>query len=115
MNFKEYEKKAKSTEFHTTKQEKKIFGNLLINPTLGLAGETGEFVDKIKKVFRDKRGKLDKATRELLVSELGDILWYLAKMAGVLGSSLEEVATKNIDKLASRKKRNKIKGEGDTR
>ncbi len=39
---------------------------------------------------------------EEVKGELSDLLWYLSNMAGVLGFSLSEVATYNIDKLRAR-------------
>ena len=47
--------------------------------------------------------------------ELGDILWFAAGIAEVMGWILEEVAQENIDKLASRKERGVIDGNGDNR
>lgn len=114
MNFNEYQKKAGSTDLYL-KKEKKLFGNALVYPALGLAGESGEFVDKIKKLFRDKDGKLDAATKESLTLELGDILWYIAKAARSLGIKLDVVAQKNIEKITSRRKRQVIRGSGDNR
>jgi NTP pyrophosphatase (non-canonical NTP hydrolase) len=50
-----------------------------------------------------------------LYSELGDVLWYCATMADELGVNLEDVAISNINKLADRLNRGKIKGSGDNR
>ena len=47
--------------------------------------------------------------------ELGDIMWFAAGIAEVMGWTLEEVAQENIDKLASRQKRGVIDGDGDNR
>jgi NTP pyrophosphatase (non-canonical NTP hydrolase) len=77
---------------------------------LGLSGESGEYAEKIKKKLRD--GKFDK---ELALKELGDVLWYITCSSMELGSSLEEVAQINIDKLTDRESRGVIKGEGDIR
>lgn len=115
MNFNEYQRRAKKTDSYTPREEKKIFGNLLAYPAFGLAGETGEFIDKIKKVFRDHRGALTTSMKHDLLLELGDILWYIAKMARTLGYTLDEVATTNLKKIHSRKKRGVIHGNGDHR
>ncbi len=65
---------------------------------LGVAGEAGEVADIIKKHV----GHGHPLDREKLVKELGDVLWYVARMAATIGYSLEEVANINIDKLNAR-------------
>lgn len=50
-----------------------------------------------------------------LKKQLGDVLWYCANLANDMGFSLEEIGQMNVDKLASRKQRNKLEGEGDNR
>jgi NTP pyrophosphatase (non-canonical NTP hydrolase) len=77
---------------------------------LGLAGEAGEAVDKIKKWHRD--GTIN---REAVALELGDTLYYLTRLANELGYSLEEVQQMNIEKLTSRKERGVLHGSGDYR
>ncbi len=99
-----------------------------------LVGEVGEFASKAGKHMR--KGKLHLTTterneegrilhtqiwnitedeRKLLLSEIGDILWQTAGLAHVMGVSLEDVAKENLAKLASRKERNVIAGDGDVR
>lgn len=77
---------------------------------LGLAGETGEALEKIKKNLRD--GKLDIVG---LQKELGDVMWYLSQLSRCYGMDLEGIAKMNLNKLQSRLDRNKIGGEGDNR
>jgi NTP pyrophosphatase (non-canonical NTP hydrolase) len=79
--------------------------------TMGMCGEAGEISNKVKKVMRDGK-ELD---IEDIKHELGDVLWYVASFATVLGIDLEEVAQANIDKLKSRKERGVIGGSGDNR
>jgi len=74
-----------------------------------------EWAVKVKKMIRDDGGKLTEARRQALVKELGDVLWYLSALSREIGTSLEEVATNNIEKLYKRIDRNKIHGEGDDR
>jgi len=65
---------------------------------LGLAGETGEVVDLIKKhVFQGH--VLD---REQLLDELGDLLWYFPFLCHTMGYSLEAVMACNVKKLHQR-------------
>lgn len=87
----------------------------LLSQVLGLVGESGEIADKFKKLIRDKKGELsDEAKREIL-KELGDVLWYVNTISSLLGSSLDEVAQNNLDKVLSRKARGVIQGSGDNR
>ena len=92
----------------------------LIYPTLGLAGEAGEFANKIKKVLRGDQGGTGELTlttdqRDALIDELGDILWYIAATATDLDINLSDVAARNVAKLYDRQQRNVLKGDGDTR
>jgi NTP pyrophosphatase (non-canonical NTP hydrolase) len=70
----------------------------LINGVLGLAGESGECADLVKKrCYQDGRDICAD-----LVDELGDVMWYVAETAAALGVSLEEVAVRNVEKLRER-------------
>ena len=71
---------------------------MLINALMGLSGESGEAIDLLKKHLFHHHD-LDK---EKLILELGDIAWYLAEAATSLDISLEEILTKNIEKLKKR-------------
>ena len=111
---------------------------------LGLMSEVGEFTGKIAKAIRkgnvyigkEIQGNNDcKNDSDLhidynailhneqdiiefmkgLRAELGDILWFVAGIAEVMGWDLSEVAQENIAKLASRKERGVIDGNGDNR
>ncbi len=82
---------------------------------LGIAGETGELVEKIKKHFRDDYGQMTDNKLDEIKKEMGDCLWYHARLADVLGLDFGEVAKENMRKLLDRKARNKIHGEGDDR
>lgn len=109
MTFKEYQKLSRKTAVYPKKDKNFIY------PTLGLAGESGEVAEKIKKVIRDKKGKIDESTKSEISKELGDVLWYVSQLATELKLSLEEIAQNNINKLSSRKIRRKLKGSGDNR
>lgn len=70
----------------------------LMNMAFGLAGEIGEVVDVLKKhLFQGH--ELDAGK---LVDELGDVLWYVSGMAGIVGFGLDLVAQRNVDKLKAR-------------
>lgn len=90
-------------------------GSNPIYPTLGLCGEAGEVADKVKKVIRDRGGSFSPEVIEALKLELGDVLWYVAQLSTELGLDLADVATANLEKLASRAVRNVISGDGDQR
>lgn len=71
---------------------------LLLNGALGLAGESGEVVDAIKKHLFQGHW-LDKTH---IQRELGDVAWYLAIAAHAVGCDLDTIFQMNIDKLKAR-------------
>lgn len=82
---------------------------------LGLTGEAGEIANKFKKVLRDNGGQLTTEKTREMRDELGDVLWYVANLAGELGATLSEIAETNLEKLNSRKARGVLSGSGDNR
>jgi len=92
-----------------------IEGHKFVYPLIGLAGEVGEILNKLKKIFRDNDGILSEETRQAFKSELGDVAWYLSQSCNELGFSLEEVLQANLDKLNDRADRGVIQGSGDVR
>lgn len=109
MTFDEYQLAARETAAYPN------VGNNFVYPTLGLAGESGEVAEKVKKIIRDCGGSLTDEHREALKKELGDVLWYVASLSSELGLKLEDVAAHNVEKLRSRKQRGQINGSGDNR
>ena len=83
----------------------------ILENTMGFIGETGEFFEKIKKHVRDNT-PLDKDSVTL---EAGDVIFYFVALLNVLDIKVEDVLRKNMEKLDSREKRDKIKGSGDYR
>jgi len=77
---------------------------------LKLSSEAGEVAGKIAKKLRG-----DIVTWIDLKSELGDVLWYIARLADHYNISLEDVMKYNQLKLESRKQRGVLKGTGDSR
>lgn len=95
---------------------------------LNLVGEVGELASKVAKHIRKGKAEIvdnrlcDGADEMLskhdlaeLRLECGDIIWQVAGLCKVMGWSLEEVCQENLDKLASRKERGVIDGNGDFR
>ena len=111
-SFAEYNEACKSTDMTFDNSDS------LFYLALGISGEAGEVADHVKKSIRDDGttgSNISPKRRELILKELGDTMWYMNKMARVLGSSLDEVAKMNIDKLKSRLSRDKLHGSGDDR
>ena len=114
MELNDYQIKSRETALYPN------VNNNFVYPTLGLAGETGEVVEKIKKLMRNdgidtpEQGVPDEKKEEI-AKEMGDVLWYLAQLATELGISLDTVATQNIEKLLSRKERGVLHSSGDNR
>lgn len=109
MNFKEYQEKSRKTAIYPK------IGESYVYPALGLGDEAGEVLGKIKKIFRDKNGILDKQTKIEIKKELGDVLWYLAQLSTELELSLDDIAEANIEKLYGRLERGVLQGSGDNR
>jgi NTP pyrophosphatase (non-canonical NTP hydrolase) len=109
LDFDQYQREAGLSAIYPDR-----FDNLYY-PALGLAGEAGEVCEKIKKIMRDKNGRVSEEDQQLLVKELGDVLWYVSALADELDVFLGDIASTNIQKLLSRKQRGKISGSGDNR
>jgi NTP pyrophosphatase (non-canonical NTP hydrolase) len=109
---------------------------------LGLSGEAGEVLDKLKKFWRDNYYKFameinnanvgTKISKDDLIiaaarrmfkyeeldgirKELGDTLWYIAAIADSLGMKLSEVAYQNLAKCKKRVETGTLHGTGDDR
>jgi len=107
MTLEEYHKWAKDNTFHP--------GTDITYPALGLCGEAGEFADKVKKMLRDNKGEITDKIKNEMVKELGDALFYISMAAERLGVGLNDVAKGNIQKVADRKARDVLHGNGDNR
>lgn len=82
---------------------------------LKLTGEAGEVSDKLGKLWRDHAGVIDEEAIIALEKELGDVLWYLARLADELELPLEHVMLANLQKLQDRFERGVLRGDGDER
>ena len=111
--FDEYQRAALTTAEYPN------VGENLVYPAMGLAGESGEFCDKVKKMWRNGGAmdghKLTSEKRMEMLKELGDVLWYIAACATEMNASLSFIAQENINKLLDRRARGVIKSEGDNR
>ena len=117
MDFDEYQYLAIKTDTAINAKAEQERFNGYIEKVLGLAGETGEVIEKIKKMIRDKDGVFHATPEDIdeLKKELGDVLWYHSAIAFYNGIDLDDVARINLSKLRSRQQRNKIHGNGDNR
>ena len=80
-----------------------------------LNGEAGELAELHFKALRDEACALSPERKELMRKELGDILYYVARIAHHLDSSLDDIAVENMQKLRSRLARGVIQGSGSNR
>lgn len=108
MELNEYQKLALSTAIYPNDGKISYLA-------LALCGEAGEVADKVKKVIRDKKGQFYMPDITAIAMELGDVLWYVANLAKVLGYDLSDIATLNIEKINDRIERGTLHGIGDNR
>lgn len=104
MTLDDYQNKAFTFRVETAPPEERV---------LGLIEEVGEVAGIFKRLLRGDFDPDVAVTK--LHKELGDCLWYLSQIAVDNGWKLSEIAEANLDKLDSRKIRNKILGAGDER
>jgi NTP pyrophosphatase (non-canonical NTP hydrolase) len=90
MELNDYQKLAKKTDQRKNNVEEL---NRLI-PLLGMIGEIGSVASEHKKRLRD--GQSYTTFTEKFKKELGDVLWYIATLAGDMGITLEDVARSNL-------------------
>jgi len=73
----------------------------LLTASIGLASETGEFSEIVKKcLFQGK--EMNDETIYHMKRELGDIIWYWIQGCRALNVDPNEIISMNIDKLESR-------------
>lgn len=124
MTLNEYQEQAMTTCMWSCNN----FSYMMLN----LVGEMGEFSSKVAKLIRKSQVSIgyEGLSNSLvphmdfvewlkhndeLKKEAGDMLWQLSGLCKAMGWTLEEVAQGNLDKLASRKERGVIDGNGDNR
>ena len=64
---------------------------------IGLMNEAGEVGGAFKKEIRDR---VDNT--ELIIDEMGDVLWYLQRLCDVYDINISELMVNNMDKLFQR-------------
>ena len=120
-----------ASEYQVKAHDFASYGENPMYPALGLSEEAGEVCGKIAKFIRKHEG-IDPMTaryelenkvtvtddelkfRKDLSRELGDTMWMLAELCTNYGLDMGEVMAENIEKLADRKDKGLIIGEGDT-
>lgn len=92
---KDYIENAIKTESETFEAKGK---ERLLHAGIGMATETGEFLDALKKsIYYGK--ELDRIN---LKEELGDLLWYIAVAMDELDTDFDTEMRRNIEKLKAR-------------
>ena len=107
MNINEYQKWTMSTAVYPGAGEQGLKECVYL--TLGIASEAGEVAGKLKKFVRG-----DQPDPEGFLSEMGDVLWYLARLCDNIGITMEDLADYNYKKLEARKNANALQGNGET-
>jgi NTP pyrophosphatase (non-canonical NTP hydrolase) len=113
MNFNEYQSQTQKTAFgYATSETENVSQKEAIQfLALALNGESGEVAEKAKKYIRED----DEMYVDGLRDELGDVLWYLTRLAVECDIDIEKVAQENVNKLTDRDNRDMITGMGDDR
>ena len=93
MDIKEYQEKAKRTLNNDLQ-----FYEELSNLCMGLAGESGEVIDYIKKCMYHNH----KLYKQDIIKELGDVMWYLTNIATFFNIPMDIILNENIKKLEER-------------
>ena len=73
----------------------------LLTAALGLAAESGEFTEIVKKIIlQGKPYNEDNVFH--MKRELGDICWYIAQACMALDTTFDEIIEMNVEKLKAR-------------
>jgi len=73
----------------------------LLTAGVGINAEGGEFLEIIKKmIFQGK--PWNDANKHHLVTEIGDLMWYISQACIALDISMEDVIATNVKKLEKR-------------
>ena len=73
----------------------------LLTAALGLAAESGEFTEVVKKMILQGKPYNEENVFHLK-RELGDICWYIAQACMALDTTFDEIIEMNVEKLLAR-------------
>ena len=80
-----------------TINKKLYLDEMEMHAILGMASEVGELQGLYQKEFQGHEFEIDH-----IIEELGDCMWYIALTATAVGTTMEEVMERNIEKLKKR-------------
>lgn len=106
MKFDEYQQAIEKFAVYPRESELTAISYL----TLGLNGEAGEVAEQVKKAIRND-GQITDERRAKILDEIGDVLWYVSRIASEFNCSLGDVAEQNVAKLEQRRKLKNLKHE----
>lgn len=106
MNFQDYQKIIETFAVYPRDNELIAVSYL----ALGLNGEAGEVADQVKKAIRND-GEISAERRAKILDEIGDVLWYITRLAIEFDAPLADIAQANIEKLEKRRQANDLKHE----
>ena len=92
MEFNQYQELACRTQNPNLTQHER-----LMHALHGMASEVGEIHSIYQKLYQGHMLEIEK-----VIDEAGDLLWFVAELADVLGVSLNGIAKHNIEKLKKR-------------
>lgn len=110
IDINDYQKWSRELVKYDTKKNMGIYYTCL-----GLGEEAGEVCGVISKIIRDNGHRIEPIHKEKILKELGDVLFYSARLADELGLDLKSIITNNVKKLEGRLERNVIHGSGSDR
>ena len=73
----------------------------LLTAALGLAAESGEFTEVVKKIILQGKPYNEENIFHMK-RELGDVCWYIAQACMALDTTFDEIIEMNVDKLKAR-------------
>lgn len=95
MNFDEYQELARRTQ-----SKEMTYNDMLYHALFGMCSELGE-IHSIFQHFYQGEG-MDGERKAALVSEAGDLLWFLSEFCDALSITMDDIANANINKLRRR-------------